>query len=116
MAYFKFQTEKQTKNLHRNKTNKQTKNKNKSRTSEASMGGTKDSAANPKTGLKWEFIVINHCIIASYSMIIENRALWLARSFALYRYNHRAVIITLKAISFQNGARYFDVSESEIYQ
>ena len=23
------------------------------------MGGTKDSAANPKTGLKWEFMVIN---------------------------------------------------------
>ena len=33
-------------------------------------------------------------------MIIENRALWLARSFASSRYNHRAVIITLKASSF----------------
>ena len=39
-------------------------------------------------------------------MIIENRALWLARSFALSRYNHLAVIITLKAGS----------SESEIDQ
>lgn len=47
----KFQRNKQTKNLRRNK-NKQIKNKNKSRTFEASMGGTKDSAANPKTGLK----------------------------------------------------------------
>lgn len=34
------------------KRNKQTKNKNKSRTFETSIGGTKDSAANPKTGLK----------------------------------------------------------------
>ena len=40
-------------------------------------------------------------------MIIENRALWLARSFALSRYNHRAVIITLKASSFQNGSQIF---------
>ena len=43
-------------------------------------------------------------------MIIENRALWLARSFAISRYNHRAVIITLKApwlkaSSFQNGSQ-----------
>ena len=38
-------------------------------------------------------------------MIIENRALWLARSFALSRYNHRVVIITLKASSFQNGSQ-----------
>ena len=38
-------------------------------------------------------------------MIIENRALWLARSFASSRYNHRAVIITLKASSFQNGSQ-----------
>ena len=49
-------------------------------------------------------------------MIIENRALWLARSFALSRYNHCAVIITLKASSFQNGSRFDDVSESEIDQ
>ena len=35
-------------------------------------------------------------------MIIENRALCLARSFALSRYNHREGIITLKASSFQN--------------
>ena len=40
-------------------------------------------------------------------MIIENRALRLAKSFALYRYNHRAVIITLKARSFQNGSQFF---------
>ena len=40
-------------------------------------------------------------------MIIENRAPWLARSFALSRYNHRAVIITLKASSFQNGSQIF---------
>ena len=33
-------------------------------------------------------------------MIIENTAPWLARSFALSRYNHRAVIIALKASSF----------------
>ena len=38
-------------------------------------------------------------------MTIENRALWLARSFALSRYNPRAVIITLKASSFQNGSQ-----------
>ena len=38
-------------------------------------------------------------------MTIENRALWLARSFASSRYNHRAVIITLKASSFQNGSQ-----------
>ena len=38
-------------------------------------------------------------------MIIENRALWLARSFASFRYNHQAVIITLKASSFQNGSQ-----------
>ena len=38
-------------------------------------------------------------------MIIENWALWLARSFASSRYNHRAVIITLKASSFQNGSQ-----------
>ena len=40
-------------------------------------------------------------------MTIENRALWLARSFALPRYNHRAVIIALKASSFQNGSQIF---------
>ena len=40
-------------------------------------------------------------------MIIENRALWLARSFALSGYNHRAVIITLKASSFQSGSQIF---------
>ena len=49
-------------------------------------------------------------------MIIENKELWLAGRFALSRYNHRVVIITLKATSFQNGARFFDVSESEIDQ
>ena len=31
----------------------------------------------------------------------------MARSFALSRYNHRAVIITLKASSFQNGSQIF---------
>ena len=40
-------------------------------------------------------------------MTIENRALWLAGSFALSRYNHRAVIIALKASSFQNGSQIF---------
>ena len=40
-------------------------------------------------------------------MIIENRALCLARRFALSRYNHRAMIITLKASSFQNGSQIF---------
>ena len=40
-------------------------------------------------------------------MIIKNRVLWLARSFALSRYNHCAVIITLKARSFQNGSQIF---------
>ena len=49
-------------------------------------------------------------------MIIENRALCLARSFALSRYNHPAVIIISKASSFQNGSQIFDVSESEIDQ
>ena len=39
-------------------------------------------------------------------MIIENRAPWLARSFAMSRYNHRAVIITLKARSFRNGRSF----------
>ena len=33
-------------------------------------------------------------------MFFENRALWLARSVASSHYNHRAVIITLKASSF----------------
>ena len=33
--------------------------------------------------------------------------LWLARSFALSRYNHCAVIITLKASSFQNRSQIF---------
>ena len=49
-------------------------------------------------------------------MIIENRALWLARSFASSRYNLRAVIITLKASVFKMAARFVDVSESEIDQ
>ena len=40
-------------------------------------------------------------------MIIANRALWLARSFALSRYNHCAVITALKASSFQNGSQFF---------
>ena len=40
-------------------------------------------------------------------MTIENRKLWLARSFALSRYNHHAVIIALKASSFQNGSQIF---------
>ena len=38
-------------------------------------------------------------------MIIENKALWLARGFASSRYNHRAVIITMKISSFQNGSQ-----------
>ena len=40
-------------------------------------------------------------------MIIEKRALWLARSFALSRYNQRKVIIALKASSFQNDSQIF---------
>ena len=40
-------------------------------------------------------------------MIIENKALWLAMSFALSNYNHRAVIIALKARSFQNSSQVF---------
>ena len=38
-------------------------------------------------------------------MIIENRALWFTRNFASSRYNHGAVIIILKARSFQNGSQ-----------
>ena len=38
-------------------------------------------------------------------MIIENRALWLARGFASSRYNHGPVIITMKISSFQNGSK-----------
>ena len=49
-------------------------------------------------------------------MIIENRPLWLANSFALSRYNHRAVIMALKASSFKMAARFFDVSGSDIDQ
>ena len=49
-------------------------------------------------------------------MTIENRVLWLGRSFALSRYNHHTVIIALKASSFQNGSQIFDVSGSEIDQ
>ena len=49
-------------------------------------------------------------------MIIENRALWLARSFALSRYNHHAVIIALKASVFKMAARFFYVWGSEIDQ
>ena len=45
-------------------------------------------------------------------MIIENRGLWLARSFALSGYNYRAVIIAV----FKMAARFFDVSGSEIDQ
>ena len=47
-------------------------------------------------------------------MIIENWAWWLTRSFASSHYNHRAVIITLKASRFQNGSQicwYFGVAE-----
>ena len=41
----------------------------------------------------------------------------MARSFALSRYNHRAVIITLKAIAvLKITARFVDVSESEVDQ
>ena len=43
-------------------------------------------------------------------MKIENRALRLARSFASSRKNHRAVIITVKASSFQNGSQIDFVS------
>ena len=37
----------------------------------------------------------------------------MARSFASSRYNHRAVIITLRAV-FKMAARFIDDSESEI--
>ena len=40
-------------------------------------------------------------------MVIENRTLWLVRSFALSRYNYHVVIITLKASSFQTGSQIF---------
>ena len=40
-------------------------------------------------------------------MIIENRAPWLVRRFAISRYNHRGVIITLKARSSHNGSQIF---------
>ena len=43
------------------------------------------------------------------SMIMENRALWLARSFASSFYNWRPAI-------FKIAARFVDVSESEIDQ
>ena len=56
----------------------------------------------------WEFSI-------NTLMIIENGALWLARSFASSCFNHRAVIVTLKAL-FKMAARFFDVSESEIDQ
>ena len=45
-------------------------------------------------------------------MIIENRVLWLAKSFAISRYNHHVVIIRLEV--FKMAARFFDVSELEI--
>ena len=48
-------------------------------------------------------LVIYHTSIITL-MVIENRVV---RSFALSRYNHRAVIITLKASSFQNGSQVF---------
>ena len=53
----------------------------------------------------WERLITIISIITS--MTIENRVLWLARSFALSHYNHRAVIIALKASSFQNGSQIF---------
>ena len=49
-------------------------------------------------------------------MIIENRALWLARSFASSRYKHLAVIITLKVAVFKRAASFAYLSESEIDQ
>ena len=56
-------------------------------------------------GLRNQGMIYHISIITS--MTIENRALSLARSFALSRYNHRAVIIALKASSFQNGSQIF---------
>ena len=50
--------------------------------------------------IKSQITLITFSMIAL--MIIENRAQWLARSLALSRYNHRAVIKTLKASCFQN--------------
>ena len=49
-------------------------------------------------------------------MIVENWALWLAKSFALSRYNHHAVIIALKLAVSKMAARFFNVSGSEIGQ
>ena len=51
--------------------------------------------------------------IYNYSDDYQNWTLWLARSFASSRYNHRAVIITLRAV-FKMAARFIDDSESEI--
>ena len=46
------------------------------------------------------------------SMIIENRALWLARSFALSRYNHRAVIIKLGTLRSNDADGYENVEKT----
>ena len=48
-------------------------------------------------------------------MFIENRALWLARSFASSSYNHCGVIIASEGKQFlKMAARFVAVSESEI--
>ena len=62
----------------------------------------------------FEWIIMDISIVTL--MIIENRALWLARSFASSRYDHLAVIITLKVAVFKRAASFAYLSESEIDQ
>jgi len=57
-----------------------------------------------ETAKYFEWIIIDISIVTL--MIIENRALWLARSFASSRYTHLSAIITLKASSFQKGSQF----------
>ena len=71
------------------------------------------STKNCTATLRHHWLILRHRKLSWLSyisiitlMIIENRALWLVRSLALSRYNHRAVVIT-KARSFQNGSQIF---------
>ena len=57
-----------------------------------------------ETAKYFEWIIIDISIVTL--MIIENRALWLARSFASSHYNHLLEIIALKASSFQKGSQF----------
>ena len=60
-------------------------------------------------GVSWTLLLGRRILEISIItlIIIEYRALWLARSFALSRYNHRSVIITLKASSSQYNSQIF---------